>query len=373
MDERRGDVQTLPGLGGPRGPRTVIVAGGGSGGHVFPGLAVAGVLAHRGCRVSWIGRPRGLERELVVSHGLEYDAVRARPLVGRGALGRVLALATLAPASVHAAALLRRRRALAVLGTGGYVCAPAVLGAALTGTPAVLLEPNARAGTANRWLSARVRAAAVAHASAADDLACPIRHTGVPVREEFFSVPEPRPSTPLRLLVLGGSQGALDLNRALPAACAELGRRGRPLAIVHQAGHDHVETTRAAWAAAAAPVGVEVRVCAFLDDVAGAMAETDLVVSRAGAITLAEICAAGRASLLVPLSLAGGHQADNAAELEAAGAARVATAAVDELVARLEELAARPDRLVEMARRARSLAHPRAAEEIADLVLEAAA
>ncbi|MEZ5332882.1 MAG: UDP-N-acetylglucosamine--N-acetylmuramyl-(pentapeptide) pyrophosphoryl-undecaprenol N-acetylglucosamine transferase [Thermoanaerobaculia bacterium] len=373
MDERRDDRQTSPGHGDRHGARAVVIAGGGSGGHVFPGLAVADVLLGRGCRVSWMGRPHGMERELVLARGLGYDAVRARPLVGRGPSGRLLALATLAPSGVRAALLLHRRRSVAVLGTGGYVCAPAVLGATLGRIPAVLLEPNAHAGTANRWLSRRVRAAAVGHAATARDLACPSRHTGVPVRAAFFDVPEARPAARCRLLVLGGSQGAQDLNRALPVALAALGRRGVAARVLHQAGREHGESTRRAWAEAAVPPSIEARVCGFVDDVAGAMADADLVVSRAGAITLAEVCAAGRASLLVPLSLAGGHQADNAAELERAGAARVAGADVEGLTARLAELLARPELLVEMGRRARSLAKPRAAEEIADLVLEAAA
>lgn len=347
----------------------VVLAGGGSGGHVFPGLAVADVLRRRGCAVSWMGRPRGMERALVAARGIEYDGVPSRPFVGRGAAGRLLALVSLLPAVLRAAFRLRRRRAAAVLGTGGYVCAPAVLGAALLRIPAVLLEPNARAGTANRWLSGRVRTAAVAHPGAARDLRCPSRHTGVPVRAEFFDVPAPRPGSPLRVLVLGGSQGARDLNRALPPAAAELSRRGAELALVHQAGRDHVEVTRRAYAEA----GVRVEVRDFLEDVAAAMAAADLVVSRAGAITLAEICAAGRASLLVPLALAGGHQGDNAAELEAAGAARVVAADAAALAARLVELAADPALLVEMGRRARALARPRAAEDIADLVLEVAA
>lgn len=363
----------MPTEGAPRDGRAVVLAGGGSGGHVFPGLAVAEVLRRRGCVVSWMGRPDGMERGLVTARGLEYDGIPARPLVGRGAGARLLAVAALGPSTLRAAARLRRRRAVAVLGTGGYVCAPAVLGAALRGTPAVLLEPNARAGTANRWLSRRVRAAAVAHADTARDLRCPSRHTGVPVRAEFFTLPAPRPGSPLRVLVLGGSQGARDLNLALPQALAEVTRRGVDLAIVHQAGRDHVEATRRSYAEVGPAGSARVEVCGFLEDVAAAMAEADLVVSRAGAITLAEVCAAGRGSLLVPLALAGGHQVENATALEEAGGARVVAGGAPELAARLAELAADPERLLEMGRRARVLARPRAAEEIADLVLEAAA
>lgn len=363
----------MPGQRAPNEGPAVVLAGGGTGGHVFPGLAVADVLRRRGCEVTWMGRPHGMERVLVEARGIAYDGVPSRPLVGRGAAGRLLALTALVPATLRAAARLHRRRAAVVLGTGGYVCAPAVLGAALVRTPAVLLEPNARAGTANRWLSGRVRAAAVAHPGAAGDLRCPSRHTGVPVRAEFFAVPAASPGSPLRILVLGGSQGARDLNEALPPAVAELCRRAPAPALVHQAGPGHVEATRRAYAAADLPAGVRVEVRDFLDDVAAAMAAADLVVSRAGAITLAEICAAGRAALLVPLVLAGGHQGENAAELEKAGAARVVVPDPAQLAAVLAELAAAPVLLVEMGRRARALARPRAAEDIADLVLEVAA
>jgi UDP-N-acetylglucosamine--N-acetylmuramyl-(pentapeptide) pyrophosphoryl-undecaprenol N-acetylglucosamine transferase len=373
MDERSDEGAIIPEELSSRGGAAVVVAGGGTGGHVFPGLAVAEVLARRGCAVSWMGRPLGMERALVLARGLDYDAVSALPLVGRGAAGRLLALALLAPASLRAAVRLRRRRAGAVLGTGGYVCAPAVLGAALLGTPAVLLEPNARAGTANRWLSRRVRWAAVAHAATARDLRCPSRHTGVPVRAEFFAVPPAQPGSLLRLLVLGGSQGSRDLNQVLPAALAVLGGGGQALAVVHQAGREHVEATRRAYAEAGLPAAVQVEVRPFLDEMAAAMAASDLIVSRAGAITLAEICAAGRASLLVPLSLAGGHQAENAAALERAGAARIVTGDATEVAARLGELTKRPERLRAMGDLARALARPTAAEAIADLVLEAAA
>jgi UDP-N-acetylglucosamine--N-acetylmuramyl-(pentapeptide) pyrophosphoryl-undecaprenol N-acetylglucosamine transferase len=260
-----------------------------------------------------------------------------------------------------------------VVGTGGYVSAPAVLGARLARRPALLVEPNAGAGVANRWLSRWASEAAVAYPAAAAALRCPSTVTGVPVRREFFAVPERPPAAGgPRLLVLGGSQGSRQLNERVPAALGRAAGRLPGLAVVHQAGAGKVEETAAAYAAAG--LADAAAVFPFLAAVAEAMAAADLVVSRAGAMTAAELCAAGRAALLVPLAIAGGHQADNARELAAAGAAVVVTSAEADaaggapLAAALGDLLADRDRLVAMGRAARSLADPRAAAAIADRV-----
>jgi UDP-N-acetylglucosamine--N-acetylmuramyl-(pentapeptide) pyrophosphoryl-undecaprenol N-acetylglucosamine transferase len=319
------------GMGGrdARDAPHALLAGGGTGGHVFPALAVAEELLARGWRVSFAGTPSGLEARLVPERGIPFYVLPARPLLGRGPLARVGALATLARSAVSAAGLIRRLGVTAVLGTGGYASAPAVVGGRLTRRPVLLLEPNARAGVANRWLSRCATAAAVGYAETASGLRCPATVTGVPVRGEFFAIPElaeggasgesspaarGTSSTPATLgasgaslLVLGGSQGARQLNRALPAAAALLLAAMPELRIVHQAGARHLDETRAAYAAAGAGPR-QVQVVAFLEDMAGAMAACRLLVSRAGAITVAEICAAGRAALLAPLAIAKGHQ-----------------------------------------------------------------
>lgn len=404
----------------------VVLAGGGSGGHVFPALAVGDELARRGWRVSACGSLRGMEAELYGRHGVPFHALPAEPVVGQGLGQRVHAVTTLVRGAARAAALLSRLGVRAVVATGGYAAAPAMLGARLIGRPMLLVEPNAAAGLTSRALSFCCQEAAVAHAETGDALACPATLTGVPLRSEFTATPAPLPpfEPELRLLVVGGSQGAVTLNRLLPAAaCAAAAELGRPLAIVHQAGARHLEATRAAWDAALATLAgtaspdddaadsgasdrgasnrrasdgaiasiarsaaagadatrpaaaprVRVEVVPFLADMAGAFAASHLVLSRAGAITLAEICAAGRPSLLLPLSLAGGHQRANAQALERAGAAHVLaggsggpTAAA--LTAALVALLGAPAGLVNMAAAARALARPDAAARIADRV-----
>jgi UDP-N-acetylglucosamine--N-acetylmuramyl-(pentapeptide) pyrophosphoryl-undecaprenol N-acetylglucosamine transferase len=351
-----------------RDPLHVLLAGGGTGGHVFPALAVAEELQARGWRVSFTGSTAGLEERLVTERGLPFFPLPARPLVGRGLVGKAQALATLAGSARAASKLVRRIGASAVLGTGGYVSAPAVIGARLARRPVLLLEPNGRAGVANRWLSRWATAAAVGYKETAADLKCPSFVTGVPVRSAFFSIPDPQPADSPRLLVLGGSQGAQQINKAMPETAARLIAKLPGIRIVHQAGARNIDETRAAYAALGLP-GVEV--VPFLDDVAGAMAASHLLVSRAGAITVAEICAAGRASLMVPLAIAQGHQVDNARLLVEAGGAEMIRSdqfSAERLAAVLEALLADGPRLAAMGRAARSLARPRAVADIADRI-----
>jgi UDP-N-acetylglucosamine--N-acetylmuramyl-(pentapeptide) pyrophosphoryl-undecaprenol N-acetylglucosamine transferase len=361
-------------------PLHVLLAGGGTGGHVFPALAVGEALAARGWRVSFAGSEQGLEARLVPARGIPFHALPARPLLGRGLFGKAQALTTLAGSARAASALIGRLGVDVVLGTGGYVSAPAVLGARFTGKPILLLEPNARAGVANRWLSRWATGAAVGYRDTINDLKCRCWVTGVPVRAAFFAVPPLQPEslpslaspTMPRLLVLGGSQGARQINQTVPAAVARLAQRLPALSVLHQAGEKNLEETRQAYAEA----GVEprqVEVVPFLDDVAGAMAASHLLISRAGAITVAEICAAGRPSVLLPLVIAKAHQVDNARLLAEEGAAEMRTPAqvtADGLADLLAELLTDGGRLARMGRAARSLARPGAAAAIADRLEE---
>jgi UDP-N-acetylglucosamine--N-acetylmuramyl-(pentapeptide) pyrophosphoryl-undecaprenol N-acetylglucosamine transferase len=349
-----------------------LLAGGGTGGHVFPALAVAEELGRRGWRVSFTGSETGLEARLVAERGIPFHPLPARPLVGRGVAGKVRALATVASSAFAAARLIRKLEVDVVLGTGGYASAPAVLGARLARRPVLLLEPNARAGVANRWLSRCASAAAIGYAETARDLACPSWVTGVPVRAAFFDVPAMLPEPePLRVLVLGGSQGAKQINEAMPAAAKRLLETLPRIRILHQAGARNVEDARAAYTAAGLGEPA-VQVVPFLDDVSGAMASSHLLVSRAGAITLAEICAAGRPSVLLPLSISLAHQVDNARLLADAGAAELLTSedvAAGRLTGVLLDLLASGDplqRLARMGEAARALAKPGAVAGIAD-------
>lgn len=351
---------------------SVLLAGGGSGGHVFPALAVGEVLAARGHQVSFAGRSESLEERLARESGLEFLPLAARPLLGRGALARLQALATLVRSTVAARRTVRERAIDGVLGTGGYASAAAVLGGRWAGRPAAIVEPNAAAGLANRWLSRVASGAAVAFEATARELACPCWTTGVPVREAFFAASPVRAEGKPRLLVLGGSQGSQRLNAVLPAALERLFSALPELSVLHQCGDPHLETTLAAYRGA----GLEtprLRVVPFVDNVPAAMAAVDLVVSRAGAITLAEICAAGRPSLLLPLAIAAGHQEANARLLAEAGAACLLTDGELDATRLAEELRAllgERERLVAMGARARALARPGAAAAIADHLSE---
>ena len=230
----------------------LLLAGGGSGGHVFPALAVAAAAQRRGARVSFVGSPQGFEARLVPERGIPFHALPARPVVGRGLLGKVKAGLTLLASTWRGLGLARRLRPDAVLGTGGYASAAPVLGARLSGRPIVLLEPNAEPGAANRQLSRWAAGACVAFRETADELACTSWLTGVPVREELFAIPDGLPAgDPPGVLVLGGSQGAQQLNRLVPAAFALLPPELSGVSVVHQCGERHLEATRAAWAESA--------------------------------------------------------------------------------------------------------------------------
>ncbi|MDX1998734.1 MAG: UDP-N-acetylglucosamine--N-acetylmuramyl-(pentapeptide) pyrophosphoryl-undecaprenol N-acetylglucosamine transferase [Thermoanaerobaculia bacterium] len=366
-------VETTP----PFAPFHVLLAGGGSGGHVFPALAVAEELIARGYEVSYAGAASGLEARLVPARGVRFHALPAKPFVSRGVVGKAGALLTLLRASAAGRTLVSKLGARVVVGTGGYVSAPAVLGSRLAGRPSLLIEPNAQPGSANRQLSRFAAGAAVAFAAAADGLSCPARLTGVPIRKEFAAEPAPLPAGPPRLLLLGGSQGALSLNRSFPAVVARLVGRFPGLTVLHQTGEKHLEAARTAWLAAGVPAGT-VELVSFLDDVVGAMAGCHLVLGRAGAITVAEIAAAGRGAVLAPLSaLAENHQKANAEAFAAAGAARVVpdpaadpVAFENETAAVLSELLAHPATLARMATAARAAARLDAAARIADWVVE---
>ena len=360
---------------GPDRERVVLFAGGGSAGHVFPGLAVAEVLAQRGWVVRWMGRPEGMERSLLEAHGVGYVPLSASPLVGQGVFGKVKALATLFVSALSGRRLVRRLDARVVVGTGGYVSAPAVLGARLAHRPSLLIEPNSRAGAANRLLSRWAAVAAVAFADAEDDFACRVETTGTPVRRGFFEPRERAVAVGPTVLVLGGSQGAREINELLPAALESMASQLATgdlagLRVRHQTGAAHVEAVRAGYTGRNLGT-VEVEVVPFLDDMPAALGAADLVVSRAGAITLAELCAAGRPAILVPLRQAGDHQLDNARRLEASGAAVVLAgedASAEGLGRALSVLLGDRQRLAAMSAAARSLASEDAAERIADLV-----
>jgi UDP-N-acetylglucosamine--N-acetylmuramyl-(pentapeptide) pyrophosphoryl-undecaprenol N-acetylglucosamine transferase len=350
--------------------RTIMIMAGGTGGHVFPGLAVADFLRESGWRVVWLGAKSGIESTLVPSRGYDTTWVSFSGLRGKGPKAFFLLPARLLLAFWQSARAIFLQRPDVVLGMGGYISFPGGMMAVLLGKPLVIHEQNSVAGLANKVL-ARV----------ADRILCAFPGaleratvTGNPVRPEVAALPAPETryeerSGPLRVLVVGGSLGAKALNEVLPRALALLPAERRPL-VTHQSGAQHLEALVKAYSA----MGVEAKTRAFIDDMAGAYAEADLVLCRCGATTIAEIAAAGVASVLVPYPHAvDDHQTTNARFLAGAGAAVLVPQ--NELSARrLAELIAGFDRnrLLEMAVRARALARPGATELVAKVCMELA-
>lgn len=352
-------------------PKVLIMAAG-TGGHVFPALACAEEFAARGYQVHWLGAGRGIEGRVVPAAGIELHNISATGLRGKGVLQLVKAPLQLLGALWQSWRLVRRLQPVCVLGMGGYVTGPGGLAARLCGVPLVIHEQNAVAGTANRSLAryaARICQAFPGAFADSDKLLT----TGNPVRAELVRRAGARAqvSTPVRLLVVGGSLGAEPLNRLLPAALALVDPQLRP-EVRHQCGEQHAEITRQRYAEA----GVEAQVAPFIDDMAAAYGWADLVVCRAGALTVSELAIMGRASFLVPLPHAiDDHQTKNAeflAQQQAALLLPQQQTSAEELAARMTEVFMNSHRLTDMAQQAQTLARPQAAQQVVDACLEVA-
>jgi UDP-N-acetylglucosamine--N-acetylmuramyl-(pentapeptide) pyrophosphoryl-undecaprenol N-acetylglucosamine transferase len=352
----------------------VTVMAGGTGGHVFPALATAQELARRGWEVSWLGVPDSFESRLVPTYGFPLDLVPVRKIRGQGFAAWLFAPLHLATALAHAGRALRRRRPRVVLGMGGFVSGPGGLVSRLLGYPLVIHEQNAIPGLTNRWLAhiaTRVLEAFPGSFPAGRSAAA----VGNPVRREIVSIPPPEErlagrTGALRLLVVGGSLGAQVLNETLPAALSRLPEADRPQ-VRHQAGRGKAEAADRAYRAA----GVAATVSEFVSDMAEAYAWADLVVCRAGALTVSELAAAGVPAVLVPYPHAvDDHQTRNASYLADAGAALLIpqpSLTTEGLAQTLAALAADRPRLLGMAQAARRLARPDAAQRVADACEEA--
>ena len=346
-------------------PRRLLIAAAGSGGHIYPGLAVARAFADLGpSDVRFVGTAKGLEGRLVPKHGFDLELVEVPPIRGRSP-------AHLPRTSVRLFRSLRRMRRLlkefrpdAVFGTGGSVSGVAVFAARLLGIPSLILEPNAEPGFATRWSAPFATEVAVAWEATRRYFSRPAVVAGIPVRREFFGLaPAPGNNGTVSVLVTGGSQGASRLNRMVTDSLPELRTWGGQLRITHQTGPAEVARVRDAYRDA----GLGARVVAYLDDMPQAMAAADLVVGRAGAITCAELAAAGRPGILVPAPVAGGHQRQNAAALAEAGAALTMDedASGAEFASALFSLLDDSSRREDMASAARRLVRDRPAERLA--------
>jgi len=353
----------------------VLILAGGTGGHVFPALAVAEVLAERGVPVIWLGTRRGLEARVVPAAGLPIEYLPVRGLRGRNALDAMTAPFMLLRALLSAIWRLRNHRPRSVLGMGGYVSGPGAVAARLRRVPLLIHEQNAVPGMTNRWL-ARLATRVLTGFDVPFPRAANARFVGNPVRRVIarLASPEQRFSErdgPIRLLVLGGSLGARALNERLPAALGRLPESSRPV-IRHQAGERTVATAHDAYREA----GVTAEVAVFIDDMAEAYSWADLVVCRAGALTVAELAAAGVPALFVPYPYAvDDHQTRNADYLVQAGGAELIQERDSDpasLAERLTRLLARRSHLAAMAARARDMGRPDAADTVAGCCLEVA-
>ncbi|MGA8051894.1 MAG: undecaprenyldiphospho-muramoylpentapeptide beta-N-acetylglucosaminyltransferase [Burkholderiales bacterium] len=344
--------------------RTILIMAGGTGGHIFPGLAVADRMRAAGWDVVWMGARSGMEARIVPPHGYRMAWIRARALRGKGLLAKLMMPANLLYSFWESVRAIFGVRPDVVLGMGGYVAFPGGMMATLLGRPLAVHEQNAIAGLANRVLAALADKAMVAFPGALKGA----EWTGNPVRAEIAELAAPPErfagrGGPLNLLVVGGSLGAQALNEVLPKALALLPAPQRPR-VVHQAGEKHLETLRHNYAAA----GIDGELVAFIDDMARRYAEADLVICRAGAITVAELSAAGVASILVPFPHAvDDHQTANAKFLAERGAAILLPQSAM-TPSRLAELMRSLDRalLLEMAKKARALGRPDAARVVAE-------
>jgi UDP-N-acetylglucosamine--N-acetylmuramyl-(pentapeptide) pyrophosphoryl-undecaprenol N-acetylglucosamine transferase len=350
---------------------TVLIAAGGTGGHLFPGLAVADEVLRRrpDARVVFVGTARGIETRLVPRAGYALRLLPILPLNSVGWLRLLKGLCALPLGLLAAFVTILRLRPAAVLGIGGYAGGPLVLVAALCGFRTVILEPNAQPGFTNRILRPFVGRVACAYEEALRLYGAKALLTGNPVRSQFRNLPQKARGAVLDLLVFGGSQGARVVNQAMLAALARLPGPER-LRIVHQTG----EKMQGEVAAAYRSAGRSAEVLAFIDDMPARFAQADLIVCRSGATTCAELTVAGKASLLIPFARAANdHQRDNARAMAAAGAARV----IDErelsgetLARAIAELTDDTVQLAQMEQAARRLSRPAAAERIADLLLD---
>jgi UDP-N-acetylglucosamine--N-acetylmuramyl-(pentapeptide) pyrophosphoryl-undecaprenol N-acetylglucosamine transferase len=348
----------------------IILAGGGTGGHVIPALAIAEELRKRGHEAGFVGTARGIEVRLVPQAGFPLFLVKVGALNRVSITTRLRTLIDLPLSIFNAMGILRRFRAQVVIGVGGYAAGPATIAAVLLRIPVVLFEPNVVPGYANRAV-ARFAANAAVHFAQTGRWFRSFEVTGVPVRPAFFALPERR-STPPTLLVFGGSQGAKALNRIVRESAAELLRRVPNLQMVHQTGPREFEEVSKFYT----ENRVKVEVSPFIDDMAQSFSDADLIVCRSGASTVAEIAAAGKCALFVPFpGAADDHQLRNAELLAREDAALLIEErelSAERFVAETTALLGDRARLTAMEAKARTLAHPDAAAHIADMALQAA-
>jgi len=352
----------------------LLIAGGGTGGHVFPALAIAQEWLSRGKEreVVLVGTERGIEMKLVPQAGLPLETLRVAGLKGKGGATLVRNLAMLVPAMLDARRVLRKHRPIAAFGVGGYAAGPMLLATWLSRVPNVIFEPNAEPGLTNKLLAKLSKRIATGYEISARAWGKKAIVTGCPVRPEFFSIAPRCLEKPFRLLVTGGSQGALPINRTFVDAMDRLAARKSELSIVHQTGERDYNAVRTAYARRE----INAEVIPFLTNMAERFAWADVIVCRAGAITAAEIAAAGRVAIFIPFGAAtDSHQLRNAQEMQRAGAGRLISEkelTAERLTTEIFSLIDQPEQIEKQSHAARSLARPHATRDIVNLIEEAA-
>jgi len=300
----------------------LLIMAAGTGGHIFPGLAIADTMRTRGWKISWLGTTHGMEADIVPRHGVDFDAINFSGLRGKGWLHSAMGVVKLMNSFVQCFAIMRRRKPDVVLGMGGYVTVPGGLIAKLCGVPLALVNADAELLMSNKTLLPFAKKILFGFATKNSESDTRIQVTGNPVRREISALPSPKlryaeHSGPLTILVLGGSLGAQMLNQTVPAALALIASGERPR-VVHQSGRQHIAALQQTYQ----QQGVQAELVDFIDDMATRYAQADLVICRAGAITVSELCAAGVASILVPfIASTTSHQRDNAQWMAQIGAA----------------------------------------------------
>ena len=353
----------------------VLIAAGGTGGHIYPGIAVAQEIMRRDAasEVRFVGTARGLETRLVPQAGFELSLIDSAGLKNLSRIAQMRGLVLLPKSFASAWSLIRRFRPDLVVGAGGYVSGPVVLMAALTNRRTLVMESNALPGMTNRVLARFVNRAAVSFEQALPYFRGKGVVTGNPVRREFFDIPpKQRDAGKLSLLIFGGSQGARAINEGMIAALPMLASLRTALRIKHQTGPADFEKVRAAYAAAGWEEQADVR--SYIDNMVADFAAADVVICRAGATTTAELIAAGKASIMIPFPFAADdHQRKNAEALEAAGASRMILqqdASGERLATEIGKLVSAPQVLDQMEAASRQLAHGDAAVSVVNLIEE---
>ena len=352
----------------------LLVAGGGTGGHVFPAIAIAREWLSRGSEreVVLVGTQRGIEMKLVPEARLPLETLRAAGLKGKGGLTLAKNFVTLVPGMFDAFAILRRHKPVAAFGVGGYAAGPMMLATWFCGIPNVIFEPNAEPGFTNKVLVKLSKRVATGYAITAQALGSKALVTGNPVRAEFFAIQPRKPEKPFRLLITGGSQGALPVNRTFVDAMDLLAARKNELSVVHQTGERDYNAVRTAYARRE----FNAEVVPFLGNMAERFAWADLIVCRAGAITAAEVAAAGRAAIFIPFGRAtDSHQLRNAQEMVKAEAGKLIAEpelTAERLTTKIFSLLDHPQEIERLALRARAIGKPNAARDIVNLVETAA-